>query len=145
MRSGNWSKMRVVTASSSLKPKKSDKDSGESDAKMEKNGSTVVAMSWNPAGSLLAVACFDGRALVWSNSGELKRTLKHHKVRSVRLRQLGLALDRLAHRCCVPGTAVGAQVEQQGRPSADGVARPHHGRVGGVIGQAQAEERVPQR
>ncbi|KAJ2621307.1 hypothetical protein GGI26_004281 [Coemansia sp. RSA 1358] len=46
----------------------------------------VTSISWNPSGTLLATACFNGQLRVWSTSGELKLTLCHRPVPVISMR-----------------------------------------------------------
>ena len=39
----------------------------------------VTALDWNHVGSMLASACYDGRARIWDDEGKLLHTLSHHK------------------------------------------------------------------
>ena len=39
----------------------------------------VTSLEWNCQGTLLATGSYDGHARIWSNTGELERTLSQHK------------------------------------------------------------------
>ena len=39
----------------------------------------VTTLDWNHDGTLLATACYDGRARVWDEQGKLLHTLSHHR------------------------------------------------------------------
>lgn len=39
----------------------------------------VTTLDWNHDGTMLATACYDGRARVWNEQGRLLHTLSHHR------------------------------------------------------------------
>jgi transducin (beta)-like 1 len=51
----------------------------ESETSSMNKACDVTTLDWNHDGTLLATACYDGRARVWDEQGKLLHTLSHHR------------------------------------------------------------------